>query len=385
MGNALRWRTVNPDLTAGGYAPPMTAEATGESGSAERLEGLDALRGIAACVVAFGYHVKLFFAPGVFVPQWGGPIGVWMHEFGWTAVDLFFVLSGFVFAHVYLRTQGRLGSRGGQADFWVARLARLYPLHLAMLLVTAWLFRAEPANTAAAFAAHAVMLQAVFEPVSRTFVGPSWSLSVEVLCYAVFATAAWAGAQAVRTVGWIALGCGLTGIVMVGDVYEPSVAGYLSRGLTGFFAGQLLWHYRAALQRIATPALIAAVAAGIALSHAAGPRGTGAVPALSLLAWPALILLTLRVRFMTARPLVWLGDRSYAIYLLHMPMIDIVAFGVGGLSGDPVTILAAQFGLAVVTLGAADLVYRRFELPTRTAIRRAWLRRGAGAAAVGTV
>lgn len=353
------------------------AEAT--AGGAERLAGLDALRGLAACVVAFGYHVKLFFAPGVFVPQWGGPLGVWMHQFGWTAVDLFFVLSGFVFAHVYLRGENRLRSGGGQAAFWVARLARLYPLHLAMLLVTAWLFRAEPANTAPAFAAHAAMLQALYEPVSRTFVGPSWSLSVEVLCYAVFAAAAWGGTRIGTLTTWAALITGIGGILAVGDVYQPSVAGYVARGLAGFFAGQLLWRYRSALQAMSAPLLIAAVGAGIAVSHAAGPRGAGAVLGLSLLAWPALILLTLRWRFMTAKPLVWLGDRSYAIYLLHMPMIDIVAFGAGGLSGDPATMLAAQFGLIAVTLGAADLVYRRFELPARRAIRGAWLRRSAAA------
>ncbi|NOU02892.1 MAG: hypothetical protein HOO94_04500 [Novosphingobium sp.] len=175
----------------------------------------------------------------------------------------------------------------------------------------------------------------------------------------------------------------MAGIFLTGNVNEPSIVGAVSRGLAGFFAGQLLWRHRMLFQRLPTLLLSAAVAAGVGLSMAAGPLGAGAVVPLSLLAWPALILVTLRARFMTARPLVWLGDRSYAIYLLHMPMIDIVAFGAGGLRGDPLTMLGAQLGLAAVTLGAADLVYRRFELPARRAIRSAWLRRGAKAVAVG--
>ncbi|MDE2412507.1 MAG: acyltransferase [Sphingomonadales bacterium] len=131
---------------------------------------------------------------------------------------------------------------------------------------------------------------------------------------------------------------------------------------------------------IASPVLAALVGAGLWVSWIAGPTNALAVVPLSLVAWPALLLLALRSSTMTARPLLWLGDRSYAIYLLHMPMIDFVAFGAGGLTADRQTILVAQFGLAACTLAAADLTYRRFELPARKWVRDIWRPRTASAA-----
>jgi peptidoglycan/LPS O-acetylase OafA/YrhL len=48
---------------------------------------------------------------------------------GWVAVQLFFVLSGYNMAHNYPK-----GVAGGYGKFLVKRLARIYPLHLLMLL-----------------------------------------------------------------------------------------------------------------------------------------------------------------------------------------------------------------------------------------------------------
>lgn len=343
----------------------MTGAVSAHPAQGQRLAGLDALRGIAACVVAFGYHAQYLFAPGTFASGWGGVVGTWLQTMGWTAVDLFFVLSGYVFAHVYLRGAD-LRSGAGQRAFWVARLARLYPLHLAMLLVCAALFRADPANSSAALAAHLVFAQALIAPVGHTFDGPTWSLSVEMLCYAVFALAAAGGRRVLAGATLAAVLAGLAGILLFGasaDLTTPSV---IARGLLGFFTGQLLWRGRVHLARIPTVLLALAVPTGLWLAMSGIG---GAVLPLTLLAWPALLLLGLRLRFLSARPLTWLGDRSYAVYLLHIPMIDFVAFSTGGIRGGEPAILAGHLGLAACTLAAADLVYRRFELPARHAVR----------------
>ncbi len=61
------------------------------------------------------------------------------------AVDLFFVLSGFVFTHVYWKKGGLVAETG---PFFLARIARIYPLHLIMLFASAMLlFTAAPAFT----------------------------------------------------------------------------------------------------------------------------------------------------------------------------------------------------------------------------------------------
>lgn len=80
-------------------------------GSYQTFRSLDGLRGIAALLVAF-YHWNVFH---------------WMFSFyGYMAVDLFFVLSGFILAHRYLYAC----SIAKESDFLVARFARLYPMHL---------------------------------------------------------------------------------------------------------------------------------------------------------------------------------------------------------------------------------------------------------------
>ena len=50
---------------------------------------------------------------------------------GWTGVDLFFVLSGFIMAAVYWDLQDRADRRA----YWAARFARIYPVYLLSLLL----------------------------------------------------------------------------------------------------------------------------------------------------------------------------------------------------------------------------------------------------------
>ena len=106
---------------------------------AERREPffvLDALRGVAAILVAF-YHF------GIIVPlliyYHGGPL----------AVDFFFCLSGFVIAHSY---ETRLLTRMTVARFMALRLIRLYPLYAlgTALGIVQWLLYRQHWNDAAA-------------------------------------------------------------------------------------------------------------------------------------------------------------------------------------------------------------------------------------------
>jgi peptidoglycan/LPS O-acetylase OafA/YrhL len=85
------------------------------------LGSLESLRGVAALLVAL-YHVS-----------WLNPTryqGLVLNSY--LMVDLFFVLSGFVMCHGYGH---RIRNRAELGDFLVLRIGRLYPLHVAMLLV----------------------------------------------------------------------------------------------------------------------------------------------------------------------------------------------------------------------------------------------------------
>lgn len=291
-----------------GIFATLKGEATGPGG---RLTRLDGLRGLAACGVALLYHPQSLFAPAVNDALPG--LLRWFQHWGWTLVDLFFLISGYIFAHVYLIErgpgQGYALNRKTLGAFTVARVARLYPLHFATLLICAVAFLGDPNNTSLAFMANLFMLQGFVGTVGHSFNGPSWSISVECLCYVLFALGAIGGRRMLQRVTALAIAGALLHFVVQGRSGGPWVGDGLPRALLGFFLGQVLWHARARLRHAPTGLLVCLMAIGIALDMG---RMSSLLP-LSLLAWPALLLVALRLKFMGSAPMRWLGDRSYAI------------------------------------------------------------------------
>ena len=84
------------------------------------------------------WHYQHFFVPPVerhfnvnrAIQPWYETLG-WLYNHGHTAVQYFWAVSGFVFAHVYL------ADANYKARFWPARIARLWPLHLLTLCLMA--------------------------------------------------------------------------------------------------------------------------------------------------------------------------------------------------------------------------------------------------------
>ena len=94
---------------------------------ARQLASLTPLRGIAALWVVLFHFCRYF--PAVHPERYTGAVYK-----GYLAVDLFFVLSGFVITHVYQEGFARAVTGWRYRNFLVARVARVYPLHLAVLL-----------------------------------------------------------------------------------------------------------------------------------------------------------------------------------------------------------------------------------------------------------
>jgi peptidoglycan/LPS O-acetylase OafA/YrhL len=325
-----------------------------------RLTRLDGLRGLAASGVVL-YHLASW--PGLDVTL--DPITGWVFRSGWTLVDLFFVISGYVFAHVYA-APGQLAKPGALRSFWVARIARLWPLHAAVLLalaLTTW----GGANNAQHFAAHLFMAQSIDLETARSFNSASWSLSIEMLCYAAFCLAA---RLSDRALWWLTaisvLGCGWW-LALLGHPGGPWFGEIIPRGFLGFFMGQTLWRARRPLAQIPTRALIAAVALGLYWQTTAT---ISPMAPLGLLVWPAAVLLALRTPAMDAAPIQWLGDRSFGIYMVHMEILR----GIDTLwhphSLSLPTFLATQAAILTLTLALAQVCYHTIEVPGRRILRR---------------
>src|ERR1700739_3484083 len=120
------------------------------SGSPEQLASLTPLRGIAAVWVVI-FHFCWYF-PAVHPERYTGAVYK-----GYLAVDMFFVLSGFVITHVYKEGFARRVTGRRYREFLKARVARIYPLHITVLLLFVAIATAERAASYA--------LGGSFEPV----------------------------------------------------------------------------------------------------------------------------------------------------------------------------------------------------------------------------
>lgn len=139
-----------------------------------RIEALTFFRFIAALIVVIGHFGResglAALAPGLLT---SGP----------QMVTFFFVLSGFVLMLAYYRP----GYQPLSASiFWWARASRLLPLYL-IALGLAVIASADQAHCGmTAFVLNGLLLQSWFPPYPLTCNGPAWSLSVEAFFYLTF-------------------------------------------------------------------------------------------------------------------------------------------------------------------------------------------------------
>ncbi|SFQ19522.1 Peptidoglycan/LPS O-acetylase OafA/YrhL, contains acyltransferase and SGNH-hydrolase domains [Hymenobacter arizonensis] len=143
--------------------------------------------------MVFGSHLQFFDADKY--PKFAKLYYLVFGE-GYIGVSFFFILSGFILS---LNYDDRLLSREVSfREFWVARIARVYPLHLMTMLLGLLLLLyapnpgAEfmldvPANLSRLFT-NAALLHAFVPEMSYYFScnWPSWSLSVEMFFYFAF-------------------------------------------------------------------------------------------------------------------------------------------------------------------------------------------------------
>lgn len=335
------------------------------------IPSLTAIRGVAAVAVVV-HHQTLFFR----FNEWTHPFTLISTLFmGYTGVDLFFVLSGFILTKIYLTLQPR-----GWGRFFLRRLLRLYPLHLSILA-----FMALGSLCSIGLAPHKLDWHMLAW--SASLLGPfvglgpklwnnvSWSISVELVCYIGFPV----GVMLLRGApNWL-LGLALAGIAAltwyVHLIHPESWVGLgaLQRGGSDFALGAV------------TGLLATRVTPSKSLAWGLELLGAGLIlwgmlsmqpPFIPLGA--ATLIFALNAQkgplnaLLTFRPLVYLGDISFSLYLLQF-VVFFGLFAYWPLAHYPQQLYPAwapafilhELGYFAVLILLSSLTYRWIEQPCR--------------------
>ncbi len=318
------------------------------------------MRGIFALWV-LGYHLRSLHP----VPM-PDPFGILLR--GYLGVDFFFLLSGFVLAGAY---GGRDYNLRNVCRFAVMRVGRMYPLHLAVIivcLIAAWLL-GNPHSWRRIIVEGSLVQNwpGVTVPL-RSINGPSWTISVELLANLLLAAAGWFPLRVNRffavVIGLVAYGSIMAIAVQHDGVLDLSMANSATpfyRCFSEFVIGVLLFRWRNTGSYLSGTALsiLSAITIGAIISNISDRI------VVSLL---AILILGIAanngnlLRFLESRPIYFLGKISFSVYLVHLPVLYAVSFLVmrTSLSVTPVLVLYVV-GTVLITIGVSSLTYKYIE------------------------
>ena len=324
------------------------------------FQTLDGLRGVGAFLVVMR-HVPQLFGP-VRVPE------------SFLAVDLFYLVSGFVVAHAYGE---RLKAGGFFWDFVKTRLIRLYPLYifgvalgLIPAIYAAWIDPHGWWNFPKIIEAVAtgIFLIPYFPGLAAngsTLDGPTWTLLPELIANFAYAAAIRFMSMAVLLL--IMLVCG-AGLVFAEIHYGGLDVGYghtdqwaaLCRVGYSFFAGVLVFRFFGTAMKVST---LMAWVLMVVLTFALASRPSEAMTpwyelGVVLIGFPVLLIAAAHfepAHAWSGRLFTFVGLVSYGVYIVHQPLGNIVRITVqrvihvpGDWRGLPfgAVFLAAAVGLA---------------------------------------
>jgi peptidoglycan/LPS O-acetylase OafA/YrhL len=358
-------------------------DALYERARRSHIPALDGLRGIAVLTVMWLHFVFL-------LPRTGGERVFWqLSETGWIGVDLFFVLSGFLITGILY------DAKGGPhffRNFYMRRSLRIFPLYYVFLIL---IFAVIPLlrSSGADHVGKQVWMWTYLSNVLFARVGwegmPAhtthlWSLAIEEQFYLLWPLFVWLASR--RRLIQLCVGSIAVAVVtrlVLHFVFDNSIAAYalMPARIDALAAGGLL----AVLVRDREGARLAArylnpvsAASGIVLILVmfwTGPlKGFGMLPTLAFpvqaFGYAALALFfaamlgkavaaptgQLSNRVLTSRVLVAFGKYSYALYLLHILVRDILqnqilanggGFPVIAGSQIPAQLVVVAFGIGI--------------------------------------
>lgn len=355
---------------------PNGAATLAPRGLVEESRALTGLRAVAALLVMV-HHFYLHLALDQHLP-----VLQWLLRKGYLGVDLFFVLSGFVLCMVY--GDWFAGTRHwGWVEylrFVSRRVARLWPLHAAVLVIVLLLVPGLGGHQPSFNMVLANL--AMIQPwgLSAAINPPAWSVGTEFGAYLLFPVLAVVGLR--RPWGWLVLLVLAAGALAFSVAHAPPIGpgrrGLLDlyfnysflpllRCVAGFSLGMVAWQAGGwpALRRICATTWFGPAMLVLFVSLMLGRVN-------DLVILPVLPLLVLGVHFgrgpihavLARDPLHRLGLLSYSTYLLHYVLLRLFPFYWSRLS-----ILLPVYLL--LTVAAAVVAHRVIEVPGRRALRAA--------------
>lgn len=352
------------------------------------IQSLTSLRYLAALWVVLYHFISWFQAAFPNVPA--------LIATGFMGVDFFFVLSGFVIAHVYSEQIGN-----GRFDYWdflVRRIARIYPLHvltmafgIAMGIIALNLgwsgdgydparsVSEDPGTLVRIVFAQLTLIHAWGAVDFYYFNGPSWSISAEWFAYLLFPVLCLLpGFRRGRPLAAIGLALGLLVVLaafrsqanrsLFETTFNLGTLRILPEFLYGMALHLLATKWSAGRRSTAQFMLVATVMALVANIALHGPLIVNA-----LLMGPLIFLTADAERhgglawLCTPFP-VLLGEISYSLYLWHWP----IGAALLGTVLSPGQIASPAAALAMIGILVALITFisyashRWFELPARS-------------------
>ncbi|QLD12217.1 acyltransferase family protein [Microbacterium oleivorans] len=367
-----------------------------------RIAGLDGLRALAVLLVVL-YH--LFPA--------------WLLRSGYIGVDVFFVISGFLITTLLLRERARDG-RVHLRRFWARRARRLIPALAVVVCVSAsfaWIVGGDvlvdlgqQVVGAATFSYNWISMAdggSYFSAADPEIFRNLWSLAVEEQFYLVWPLvlplflllpgrrrrALAALALAIASAAWATVnlsgGADLTRVyfgtdthafgLLVGVALAFAFHGAIARRTSIAGVGPV---WGAVVGGLAVIGLVVTATVGgqegVTFPGSSIVASLLAAVAVAVAAWPG----SWFGRALDVPPLRWVGERSYAIYLWHWPLVVLVTFELTGAGPDIGVPVPAGLAVLGATLALSAASYRWIEQPIRRhGFRGAWHRVRSGFAA----
>jgi peptidoglycan/LPS O-acetylase OafA/YrhL len=347
-----------PERTA---APQHTAAAEGKAAS--RVIVLDGLRFMAATMVVLYHYVgvprsKIGKQGTAEVLAWGTSASrVFPHAlnvlagFGWTGVEMFFIISGFV---ICMSGWGRR-----PADFFISRVVRLVPAYWAAIALTGGVLVAFPRLTGGI---RPSMVLTNLSMVQGAYGVPNlnpafWTLFIELKFYLLFGLAAIGGVTYRRMVTFCVL-WSVGSIAAVGS-HNSVLALLMSPRYSPYFIAGIAFYL---IHRFGSNLLLWAIVIYSWLltldNPRAYPRWEVTVLLTSFFVIMALVA-THRLDWIRWRWLTLAGALTYPLYLIHQDVgFTVIAYLHGRV---PAPLLAAATFAAMLAL--AWLIHRAVERP----------------------